>query len=176
MDPNSGKKGMFNKLSKDQAVDLLKDEDFKRKTVSFYRYVILENPNKLRDELYADWLELGVLGRIYLAIEGMHNRRVGHRDLWVQAADREYNLLVMDGDADARRPRADVRGEPGIIVPDDMWMQRPWYTTSPPGAWVQRDEQGPGDSQDLVRVMYSNPEDWGWNARDFEQNREAGLI
>ena len=72
MDPNTGKKGMFNKLSKQQGMQLLKQEDFKRKTISFYRYVILENPNKLRDELYADWLELGVLGRIYLAHEGIN--------------------------------------------------------------------------------------------------------
>ena len=62
MDPNTGKKGMFNKLSKQQAIKLLKKENFKRKTVSFYKYVILENPKKLRDDLYADWLELGVLG------------------------------------------------------------------------------------------------------------------
>ena len=72
MDPNTGKKGMFNKLSKEQGMQLLKQENFKRKTVSFYRYVILEDPNKLRDELYEDWNALGVLGRIYLAHEGIN--------------------------------------------------------------------------------------------------------
>ena len=72
MDPNSGKKGMFNKLSKKQGVKLLEKENFKRKTVSFYRYVILEDPNNLRDTLYKDWNELGVLGRIYLAHEGIN--------------------------------------------------------------------------------------------------------
>ena len=41
MDPNSGKKGLFNKLSKEQGIYLLKHENFKRKTVSFYMYVIL---------------------------------------------------------------------------------------------------------------------------------------
>tara|TARA_B100001758_G_scaffold105218_1_gene90095 strand:+ start:7673 stop:8713 length:1041 start_codon:yes stop_codon:yes gene_type:complete len=72
MDPNTGKKGMFNKLSKKQALKLLNKENFKRKTVSFYRYVILEDVEKLRDELYADWVKLGVLGRIYLANEGIN--------------------------------------------------------------------------------------------------------
>ncbi len=72
MDPNSGKKGMFNKLSKKQAIDLLKKENFKRKTVSFYRYVIIDRPDKLRDQLYTDWKEQGVLGRIYLAREGIN--------------------------------------------------------------------------------------------------------
>ena len=72
MDPNTGKKGMFNKLSKQQAMRLLKKETIKRKTVSFYKYVILDHPDKLRDELYAAWKDLGVLGRIYLAQEGIN--------------------------------------------------------------------------------------------------------
>ena len=72
MDPNTGKKGMFNKLSKQQAMRLLKKETIKRKTVSFYKYVILDHPEKLRDELYAAWKDLGVLGRIYLAQEGIN--------------------------------------------------------------------------------------------------------
>ena len=72
MDPNTGKKGMFNKLSKQQAVDLLMKEGFKRRTVSFYRYVMINNTYELRDQLYAAWHELGVLGRIYLAHEGIN--------------------------------------------------------------------------------------------------------
>mgnify|MGYP004198726545 CR=1 FL=1 len=72
MDPNTGKKGMFNKLSKQQAMDLLMKEGFKRRTVSFYRYVMINNPYELRDQLYAAWHELGVLGRIYLAHEGIN--------------------------------------------------------------------------------------------------------
>ena len=72
MDPNTGKKEMFNKLSKQQAMQLLKKETIKRKTVSFYKYVILDRPDNLRDELYAAWKDLGVLGRIYLAQEGIN--------------------------------------------------------------------------------------------------------
>ena len=34
MDPNTGKKNMFNKLNKEQGLKLLEQEDFKRKTVS----------------------------------------------------------------------------------------------------------------------------------------------
>ena len=72
MDPNTGKKNMFNKLNKEQGLKLLEQEDFKRKTVSFYRYVIIDSPADLRDELYEAWKELGVLGRIYLAHEGVN--------------------------------------------------------------------------------------------------------
>ena len=72
MDPNAGKKNMFNKLSKQQCIELLNKEDFKRKTISFYRYVVIENPQKIRDELYNDWIKLKVLGRIYLSTEGIN--------------------------------------------------------------------------------------------------------
>ena len=72
MDPNSSKKNMFNKLSKQQGLKLLSKEDFKRKTVSFYRYVIINSTSDLRDELYESWKNLGVLGRIYLAHEGVN--------------------------------------------------------------------------------------------------------
>lgn len=50
----------------------MKQETFKRKTMSFYRYVKIENPVALRDELFKKWSALGVLGRIYLAEEGIN--------------------------------------------------------------------------------------------------------
>ena len=72
MDPNAGKKNMFNKLSKSQCMDLLKDENFNRVTVSFYKYIILSNLNDLRDDLYNKWNKLDILGRIYIANEGIN--------------------------------------------------------------------------------------------------------
>ena len=51
---------------------LLEKETFKRITISFYKYTILENLPELRDDLYNNWNELGVLGRIYIAEEGIN--------------------------------------------------------------------------------------------------------
>ena len=42
MDPNASKKHLLNKLSKEEALKRLHAEDFKRVTVSFYRYVMIE--------------------------------------------------------------------------------------------------------------------------------------
>ena len=67
MDPNAHKKGLRNKLSKAQALKRLESENFFRKTLSFYRYVILENPEQLRDKLFKDWGDLDCLGRIYVS-------------------------------------------------------------------------------------------------------------
>tara|TARA_B110000003_G_C16645420_1_gene531817 strand:- start:2572 stop:3624 length:1053 start_codon:yes stop_codon:yes gene_type:complete len=72
MDPNSSKRNMFNKLSKEQGLKLLEKEDFSRITVSFYRYVIINSVSQLRDKLYSDWKNLDILGRIYLAREGIN--------------------------------------------------------------------------------------------------------
>ncbi len=72
MDPNAGKKNMFNKLNKKSALEILNSENFKRITVSFYKYVIINSPDSLRDKLYVDWNNLNVFGRIYLAKEGIN--------------------------------------------------------------------------------------------------------
>jgi UPF0176 protein len=43
-----------------------------RTTISFYKYHEIENPQQFRDELYANLERLGVLGRIYIAAEGIN--------------------------------------------------------------------------------------------------------
>ncbi|QQR54763.1 rhodanese-related sulfurtransferase [Candidatus Peregrinibacteria bacterium] len=47
-------------------------ENFPRVTLSFYRYVKIQHPKELRDQLFREWSALGVLGRIYLAREGIN--------------------------------------------------------------------------------------------------------
>jgi len=44
----------------------------KRTTISFYKYAHILNPAELRDKLFLEWLELGVLGRVNLAKEGIN--------------------------------------------------------------------------------------------------------
>ncbi len=61
-----------NNLSATEAKTKLAQEPFSRKTLSFYRYVPIAKPNELRDELYRAWAELSVLGRVYLAEEGIN--------------------------------------------------------------------------------------------------------
>lgn len=63
---------LLNRLNKDQALEKLAKEPFERKTVSFYRYVRIENPQQMRDQLWSEWNQRGVLGRIYIAREGIN--------------------------------------------------------------------------------------------------------
>ena len=49
---------LYNKKNKEQLIDELNKEEFKRITLSFYRYVNLENLHELRDQLYQSWKKL----------------------------------------------------------------------------------------------------------------------
>lgn len=72
MDPNAGKKNLINRYSREELEARLKGEDFKRVTLSFYRYVIIEDAQAMRDQLFEEWSQLNCLGRIYLAREGVN--------------------------------------------------------------------------------------------------------
>nr|WP_319399239.1 rhodanese-related sulfurtransferase [uncultured Carboxylicivirga sp.] len=72
MDPNSKNKGLYNKLSPDELKGRLAAESFKRTTVSFYKYVIIDDPWTIRNSLYEKWSQFNCLGRIYVASEGIN--------------------------------------------------------------------------------------------------------
>ena len=66
------KKKLYNQKDRSQLKAELTAENFPRITCSFYRYVNIDNPNRLRDKLYKEWIELNVLGRVYIAEEGIN--------------------------------------------------------------------------------------------------------
>jgi UPF0176 protein len=61
-----------NRVNKDILKERLQNENFTRKTLSFYRYVTIENPSEFRDDLFRKWSELNCFGRIYIAREGIN--------------------------------------------------------------------------------------------------------
>ena len=63
---------LYNRINKKELKERLKKDTTARKTISFYRYVILENAAELRDKLYKDLSAMNALGRIYLAYEGIN--------------------------------------------------------------------------------------------------------
>ncbi len=90
MDPNAGKKGLYNKEGREQLLKRLEAEDFKRRTVSFYRYVIIDDAHALRDRLYQEWQELNCLGRIYLAEEGVNAQMNVPEHHWAEFVEKLY--------------------------------------------------------------------------------------
>lgn len=66
---------MFKKVNLKSREELLRDienESFKRRTVSFYRYVKIADPKSMRDFLFDNFSNLNCLGRVYVAHEGIN--------------------------------------------------------------------------------------------------------
>ena len=63
---------LYNSIDRKILIENLMSETIVRKTISFYRYFILDNPQEFRDQLYREWSELNCFGRIYLAREGIN--------------------------------------------------------------------------------------------------------
>ncbi len=65
-------KELRNLTSQTELKKRLQTDGEKRTTISFYKYHPIENPQQFRDELYEKLEKLGVLGRIYIANEGIN--------------------------------------------------------------------------------------------------------
>lgn len=63
---------LYNKLSAKERAVLIDDAGKKRLTISFYQYANIKDPQVFRDLLYVKWDSMEVLGRIYIASEGIN--------------------------------------------------------------------------------------------------------
>lgn len=63
---------LYNNLSAEERATLIEEAGKERLTISFYKYAKIGNPQILRDHLFITWNELEVLGRIYVANEGIN--------------------------------------------------------------------------------------------------------
>ena len=73
----------------------MKEDTVERTTISFYTYASIGNPQMLRDHLYYHWDRLGVLGRIYVATEGINAQLsvpTAHLDAFKDSLDQFHFL------------------------------------------------------------------------------------
>ncbi len=63
---------LHNRISRRELKELIKNDPTPRITISFYCYFKIEDPIALRNTLYRELKAFGVLGRIYLANEGIN--------------------------------------------------------------------------------------------------------
>ncbi|MEN1784433.1 MAG: rhodanese-related sulfurtransferase [Bacteroidota bacterium] len=63
---------LYNTLSAKEREKLIEAAGGERLTISFYAYAQLGNPHIFRNHLFIHWNELNVLGRIYVAKEGIN--------------------------------------------------------------------------------------------------------
>lgn len=67
---------LWNKLSKEELQEKLRTSGNKYVTISFYQYAKIEDPKAFRDQLFASWTNLDIVGRTYVATEGI-NAQIG---------------------------------------------------------------------------------------------------
>ena len=65
---------LYNKMSAEERKALIAKAGKKRLTLSFYQYAKIGNPQLFRDMLFLEWDKLDVLGRTYIASEGINGQ------------------------------------------------------------------------------------------------------
>ena len=63
---------LYNRIDGRLLKEKMRSTPEKRVTISFYKYHHITEPHSFRDELYRTFDLLGVLGRIYIASEGIN--------------------------------------------------------------------------------------------------------
>src|SRR5690606_14963325 len=63
---------LYNNLSAKERAELIEQAGKERLTISFYTYAKIGNPELFRNHLFLAWNDLDVLGRIYVAHEGIN--------------------------------------------------------------------------------------------------------
>ncbi|MBD8349020.1 rhodanese-related sulfurtransferase [Dysgonomonas sp. HGC4] len=63
---------LYNLMSADERAKLIDEAGVQRLTLSFYAYAHIADPQAFRDSLFLEWSKLDVLGRIYVANEGIN--------------------------------------------------------------------------------------------------------
>lgn len=65
---------LYNKLSAKERAALIEKAGKDRLTLSFYKYAKITNPQEFRNQLFIAWNNMDVLGRIYVAHEGINGQ------------------------------------------------------------------------------------------------------
>ncbi|MDQ3131459.1 MAG: hypothetical protein M3Q99_11955, partial [Acidobacteriota bacterium] len=86
-----------NLVSKDELKKRLQTDDEPRTTVSFYKYFPIEEPQNFRDEIYKNLEKIGVLGRIYVASEGINAQISVPERNFQDFKDYLYSIDFLDG-------------------------------------------------------------------------------
>lgn len=63
---------LYNVMTSEERAKLIDEAGVNRLTLSFYAYAHISAPQQFRDELFLEWDKLDVLGRIYVAHEGIN--------------------------------------------------------------------------------------------------------
>lgn len=84
-------RSLHNRVNRRELKEKMRESTEKRVTLSYYKYARIAEPQQFRDQLFRQYHELGVLGRIYVAQEGVNAQ------ISVPETNFEAFRQVMDG-------------------------------------------------------------------------------
>lgn len=90
---------LHNRVSRKELKERIAKDKTPRRTISFYNYIPIQDPAAFRNDIYTQFSGLGVLGRIYVANEGI-NAQISVPEHQIDAF-REY-LYALEGFRDLR--------------------------------------------------------------------------
>jgi UPF0176 protein len=90
-------KKLHNTIDRRVLKDRIEQSKEPRTTVSFYKYHPIANPQFFRDFLFVHWESLGVLGRTYIAAEGINAQVSVPTNRFVAFRENLFNITFLDG-------------------------------------------------------------------------------
>ena len=88
---------LWNILSKEDLEKKWREKDYEWVTISFYQYAKIDNPQVFRDYLYSIWQKIDVLGRVYVATEGINAQITVPQQNFEQFRKELYEISFLDG-------------------------------------------------------------------------------
>lgn len=88
---------LWNKYSKEELVMKLREAGHQFVTVSFYQYAKIADPQLFRDHLYLNWSKLDIVGRTYVAKEGINAQISVPVENFEQFRDELYQIGFLNG-------------------------------------------------------------------------------
>jgi len=87
---------LYNKVDKNVLKKKMQESSEDRTTLSFYKYHQIKDPQAFRDHFFQLFNEIGVMGRVYVAKEGINGQVSVNTDLLEDFKKRMYSIDFLD--------------------------------------------------------------------------------
>ena len=94
---NRMKQQLRNLVDRKVLLERMQTDENRRSTISFYQYAHILNPAFFRDYLFSHWDEFGVMGRTYVAHEGINAQISVPTDRLEDFKSHLYSISFLDG-------------------------------------------------------------------------------
>lgn len=88
---------LHNRVNKQELREKMLQSDVARVTISFYKYHRIEDPSEFRNQLFRNWQDIEVYGRVYVATEGINAQISVPQEKLEEFKKELYSILFLEG-------------------------------------------------------------------------------